>query len=56
MVNTTELYVLIDNLQPDTEYEFSVKVIKGRRQSPWSMSVMNKTYEAGKQKFTKSQH
>lgn len=46
-VNSTDLNVHIDDLRPNTEYEFSVKVIKGRRQSTWSLSVLNKTFEAG---------
>ena len=46
-VNSTDLNVHIDDLKPNTEYEFSVKVIKGRRQSAWSLSVFNKTFEAG---------
>ena len=49
-VNSTDLNVHIDDLRPNTEYEFSVKVIKGRRQSTWSLSVLNKTFEAGKEK------
>ncbi len=47
MVNSTDLNVHIDDLRPNTEYEFSAKVIKGRRQSTWSLSVLNKTFEAG---------
>ena len=47
-INSTSLNVHVDNLKPNTEYEFSVKVIKGRRQSTWSLSVFNKTFEAGK--------
>ncbi|XP_071140063.1 neogenin-like isoform X13 [Mytilus edulis] len=46
-VNSTGLNCHIDNLKPYTKYEFSVKVIKGRRQSTWSMSVLNTTEEAG---------
>ncbi|XP_052084443.1 neogenin-like isoform X6 [Mytilus californianus] len=45
-VNSTGLNCHIDNLKPYTKYEFSVKVIKGRRQSTWSMSVLNTTEEA----------
>src|SRR6218665_1777048 len=44
--NSTDLNIHIDDLRPDTEYEFSVKIIKGRRQSTWSLSVFNKTKEA----------
>ena len=47
MMNTTNLNIHVDDLRPDTEYEFSVKIIKGRRQSAWSLSVFNKTYEMG---------
>ncbi len=46
-VNATDLNVHIDDLRPNTEYEFSVKVFKGRRQSTWSLSVLNRTFEAG---------
>ena len=36
-----------DDLKPNTEYEFTVKIIKGRRQqSPWSLVVLNTTREA----------
>ena len=45
-VNSTDLNVHIDDLKPNTEYEFSVKVLKGRRKSVWSLSVFNKTFEA----------
>ena len=38
----------MDDLKPNTEYEFSVKVTKGRRVSTWSMSVLNSTFEDGK--------
>ncbi len=47
LINSTDLNVHIDDLKPNTEYEFKVKVIKGRRQSTWSMSVFNKTLEDG---------
>lgn len=36
---------MIDDLKPNTFYEFCVKFIKGRRESPWSMVVHNKTWE-----------
>jgi neogenin len=48
LVNTTQLNVHLDDLRPDTEYEFSIKVIKGQRQSTWSLSVFNQTGQAGK--------
>ncbi|KAG1673521.1 Neogenin [Nymphon striatum] len=44
--NATDLNCMIDDLKPHTQYEFSVKVVKGRRESPWSMSVLNTTQEA----------
>jgi len=47
MMNTTNLNIHVDDLRSDTEYEFSVKIIKGRRQSAWSLSVFNKTFEMG---------
>jgi Fibronectin type III domain len=47
LVNTTNLNIHIEELKPDTEYEFSVKVVKARRQSAWSLSVFNKTKEMG---------
>ena len=46
-INSTDLNVHIDDLKPNTDYEFGVKVIKGRRQSTWSLSAFNKTFEAG---------
>ncbi|XP_053387197.1 neogenin-like [Mercenaria mercenaria] len=45
-VNSTELVKHIDDLKPDTLYEFSVRVFKGRRKSTWSMAVSNRTQEA----------
>ena len=47
-VNSTSLNIHIDDLKPNTDYEFAVKVIKGRRESTWSMSVFNKTDESRK--------
>jgi hypothetical protein len=47
LVNTTNLNIHIRDLKPSTEYEFGVKVIKGRRQSTWSLSAFNKTFESG---------
>ncbi|XP_062579893.1 neogenin-like isoform X4 [Saccostrea cucullata] len=44
--NFTDLNAHIDSLKPNTRYEFDVKVIKGRRQSPWSMKETNRTQEA----------
>ncbi|XP_067629929.1 neogenin isoform X6 [Eurosta solidaginis] len=43
--NTTDLNCMINDLRPNTQYEFAVKVVKGRRESAWSMSVLNTTYQ-----------
>lgn len=37
---------MIDDLRPNTQYEFTVKVVKGKRESPWSMEVLNTTQQA----------
>ena len=44
--NSTDLNAMLDDLRPNTEYEFTVKVVKGSRQSPWSLVVYNDTQEA----------
>ncbi|GFT51976.1 neogenin [Nephila pilipes] len=44
--NSTDLNCMIDDLKPNTQYEFSVKVVKGRKESTWSMNVLNITQEA----------
>ncbi|XP_071745150.1 neogenin isoform X2 [Lepeophtheirus salmonis] len=44
--NSTDLNCMIDDLRANAEYEFTVKIIKGRRMSPWSLVAMNKTLEA----------
>lgn len=41
--NSTDLSCMITELKPSTQYEFEVKVFKGRRESLWSMSVLNST-------------
>ncbi|KAI1280554.1 Neogenin -like protein [Halotydeus destructor] len=45
-INSTNLNTMIDDLKPFTQYEFAVKVTKGRQDSTWSMSVINTTQEA----------
>ncbi|XP_050396200.1 neogenin isoform X2 [Patella vulgata] len=45
-VNSTDLNAHIDNLRPNTQYEFAVKVTKRNRHSPLSMSIFNTTQEA----------
>lgn len=42
--NTTELNCMIEDLRPNTQYEFAVKAVKGRRESAWSMSEVNTTF------------
>nr|XP_040221413.2 neogenin isoform X2 [Anopheles coluzzii] len=44
--NTSVLSSMIGDLRPNTQYEFAVKVVKGHRQSAWSMSVLNSTQPA----------
>ncbi|XP_042907153.1 neogenin isoform X2 [Parasteatoda tepidariorum] len=44
--NSSDLNCMIDDLKPNAQYEFSVKVVKGKRESTWSMSILNTTEEA----------
>ncbi|XP_043474504.1 neogenin isoform X2 [Leptopilina heterotoma] len=44
--DSTDLNCMIHDLKPFTQYEFAVKLVKGKRQSPWSMVVLNQTQEA----------
>ncbi|XP_011252617.1 neogenin isoform X4 [Camponotus floridanus] len=44
--NATDLNCMIHDLKPNTQYEFTVKLVKGKRNSPWSMVVLNQTQEA----------
>lgn len=46
--NATDLVAHIEGLRANTQYTFAVRVINGRRQSTWSMSVTNTTLEDGK--------
>lgn len=48
-INSTDLNVVIDDLKPNTMYEFAVKVTKARQESTWSMSVTNTTSESAPQ-------
>ncbi|XP_067412071.1 neogenin isoform X6 [Emydura macquarii macquarii] len=43
--NTTTLSYLVTGLKPNTLYEFSVMVTKGRRSSTWSMTAHGTTFE-----------
>ncbi|XP_044590611.1 neogenin isoform X4 [Cotesia glomerata] len=44
--NASDLNCMIDDLKPNTQYEFTVKTVKGKRESPWSMIALNQTHEA----------
>lgn len=44
--NATDLNCMINDLKPNTMYEFAVKLVKGKRESLWSMVVSNQTQEA----------
>ncbi|XP_013100732.2 neogenin isoform X1 [Stomoxys calcitrans] len=43
--NASDQNTMVTDLRPNTQYEFSVKVVKGRRESDWSMAVLNTTYQ-----------
>ncbi|XP_029316895.1 neogenin 1a isoform X15 [Cottoperca gobio] len=45
MANTTSLNHMVVGLKPNTLYEFSVMVTKGRRTSTWSMTAQGTTFE-----------
>ncbi|XP_066262767.1 neogenin isoform X2 [Euwallacea similis] len=45
ILNITDLNLIIDDLKPNTLYEFAVKLVKGNRESSWSMVVQNRTWE-----------
>ncbi|XP_070684464.1 neogenin 1a isoform X2 [Pempheris klunzingeri] len=45
MANTTSLNHMVTGLKPNTLYEFSVMVTKGRRASTWSMTAQGTTFE-----------
>lgn len=42
-VNTTAQQVYVTGLQPNQQYEFSVKVIQGTKFSLWSIAAYNRT-------------
>lgn len=48
VANTTTLTYTVTNLKPNTLYEFSVMVTKGRRSSTWSMTAHGTTLETRK--------
>ncbi|KAF5297558.1 hypothetical protein FQR65_LT09989 [Abscondita terminalis] len=43
-LNVTRLYAEFTDLKANNLYEFTVKLVKGRRESPWSMVVQNTTW------------
>ncbi|XP_019742397.1 neogenin 1a isoform X5 [Hippocampus comes] len=45
IANTTSLNHVVTGLKPNTLYEFSVMVTKGRRTSTWSMTAQGTTFE-----------
>ncbi|XP_063045377.1 neogenin 1a isoform X3 [Engraulis encrasicolus] len=45
VANTTTLTHMVTGLKPNTLYEFSVMVTKGRRSSTWSMTAHGTTFE-----------
>ncbi|XP_064075650.1 neogenin [Vanessa tameamea] len=44
--NVSDLNCMVDDLRPYTHYEFAVKLIKGERESAWSMLASNTSLEA----------
>ncbi|XP_044744590.1 neogenin isoform X2 [Coccinella septempunctata] len=44
-LNVSDLNLMISDLKPNTLYEFSVKLVRGRKESPWSMVVTNSTWD-----------
>ncbi|XP_047738305.1 neogenin, partial [Hyalella azteca] len=45
-MNVSDVTCLIDNLKPATMYEFTVKAVRGNRDSRWSLVATNTTLEA----------
>ncbi|XP_037952309.1 neogenin-like isoform X2 [Teleopsis dalmanni] len=43
--NTSDQNCMLSELRPNTKYDIVVKVVKGRRESAWSMQVENTTYQ-----------
>lgn len=44
--NSSALSYMVEDLKPFTTYEFAVKVVKGKKESAWSMVATNTTKEA----------
>ena len=50
-INSSDLSVVIDNLNPFTEYQFEVKASdsgEGGGHSPYGLVTTNKTFESGR--------
>ncbi len=45
-VNASETSYMVDGLEPNTQYEFSIRAVLRRRSSPWSMAALNMTETA----------
>ncbi|KAI5727214.1 hypothetical protein M8J76_016252 [Diaphorina citri] len=45
-INANITSVQINDLRPSTQYEFTVKVVRAKKESEWSMIVLNTTQEA----------
>lgn len=45
-LNSSMTNCMVEDLKANTQYEFAVRVIKNKRNSTWSMSVLNSTQEA----------
>uniref|UniRef100_A0A8D9AVD2 Neogenin n=1 Tax=Cacopsylla melanoneura TaxID=428564 RepID=A0A8D9AVD2_9HEMI len=45
-VNSSVPSVEVNELKPNTQYEFTVKVVRSKKESEWSMIVLNTTQEA----------
>lgn len=48
MANTTSLNFMVTGLKPNTLYEFSVMLTRGRRTSTWSMTAQGTTFETSR--------
>lgn len=48
MANTTSLNYMVTGLKPNTLYEFSVMLTRGRRTSTWSMTAQGTTFETSR--------
>ncbi|CAL1539569.1 unnamed protein product [Lymnaea stagnalis] len=44
-INTSDQVLVLTNLEPGTQYEVSIKAVKGTNSSQWSLPVVNSTQE-----------